>query len=248
MGWHWPDVTGPHPVASTGSPSARHQSQDGLQSRLASPVKKRPPVGYIQMRNQWYGDNRDLVKWGVLFELARRYGATHILQVLYQRPTAWGQLEIDGELVRLPDAVIEHFRSTAAVSAMRCSAKVEVISEEFMDRSDYLQIILHRIQSRAKLPGIVFLDPDTGLEPSVAGPEHVLESELAEIWSAMRPRDVLALYQHQTNRNGAPWVEQKKSQFERALEIAHESAKLARAAETPRDVALFFVQKSGPRD
>jgi hypothetical protein len=143
-------------------------------------------------------------------------------------PTAnyLGQLEIDGELVRLPDAVVEHFRSTAAVSTIRCPVKVEVISEEFGDRNNYLQIVLHRMQSRPEFPGIVFLDPDTGLEPSIAGPEHVLESELAEIWSAMRPRDVLALYQHQTNRNGAPWIEKKKSQFERALEIVQGSAKL----------------------
>ena len=200
------------------------------------------------MRNQWYGDNRDLIKWGVLLELARRYRAIHILQVLYQRPTTWGQLEIDGEFVRLPEAVIEHFRNTAAVSTMRCTVKVEVISDEFGDRKDYLQMVLRRIQSRLELPGIVFLDPDTGLAPRVATPEHVLESELVEIWSTIRPFDVLALYQHQTNRNGAPWIEEKKSQFERALAIGQGSAKLARAVETPRDVALFFAQKSGPRN
>lgn len=195
------------------------------------------------MRDQWYGDNRDLVKWGVLLELARRYHARHILQVLYRRSTIWGQLEIDGEMVTMPDAVVEHFRRTGAVSAMRCPVRVEVISEEFGNRTDYLGIILERIQSRTDFPGIVFLDPDTGLEPRVARPEHVLESELAQIWNGMRTCDVLVLYQHQTNRNGAPWVAQKQSQFERVLKIAQRSAKIARAVETPRDVALFFAQK-----
>jgi len=39
------------------------------------------------MRDKWYADNRDLVKWGVLLTLAERHAAKHILQVLYYRPT-----------------------------------------------------------------------------------------------------------------------------------------------------------------
>jgi hypothetical protein len=39
------------------------------------------------MRDIWYGDRRDLVKWGVLVELAARHDARHILQVLYPRWT-----------------------------------------------------------------------------------------------------------------------------------------------------------------
>jgi len=63
------------------------------------------------MRDKWYADNRDLVKWGVLLTLAERYAATHILQVLYYRPTEWAQLELDGEQAPLPAAVIRHSRS-----------------------------------------------------------------------------------------------------------------------------------------
>jgi hypothetical protein len=37
------------------------------------------------MRDKWYVDNRDLVKWGILLRLAERYAAKHILQVLYYR-------------------------------------------------------------------------------------------------------------------------------------------------------------------
>lgn len=200
------------------------------------------------MRDQWYGDNRDLVKWGVLLELARRHRAKHILQVLYQRPSIWERLEIDGEQVELPSAVIQHFRTAASVSAIRCSAKVEVISEHFGDRSNYLQTVLQRIRLRAQFPGIVFLDPDTGLEPRVAGPEHVLESEIAEIWRALRSGDVMAFYQHQTNRNGTPWIEPKKAQFERALGVRQGSVKVARAPRIARDVAFYYIEKKGKQN
>lgn len=197
------------------------------------------------MRDKWYGDNRDLVKWGVLLELAHRYHARHILQVLYQRPTTWQQLEIDGEQVPLPAAVVQHFRNATSIAAIQCSALVEVISETFGDRSEYLQIVLQRIRVRARLPGILFLDPDTGLEPRLAGPAHVLDAELAEIWKALRSNDIMLLYQHQTNRSGTPWIKPKKAQFERALGVREGSAKLARAPGIAPDVAFFYIEKNG---
>jgi len=195
------------------------------------------------MRDQWYGDNRDLVKWGVLLELAHRYRVKHILQVLYQRPSTWERLEIDGEQVELPPAVLQHFRRATSITALECAAQVEVISEPFGDRDAYLQIVLQRIRLRAQLPGIVFLDPDTGLEPSFARLEHVVGSELLKIWETLSSGDLLVLYQHQTNRNGGPWIEQKKAQFARALGVPEGMAKLARAAGIARDVAFFFIEK-----
>ena len=48
------------------------------------------------MRDKWHGDNRDWVKWGVLLELANRYQARQILQVLYQRSSTWERLISSG--------------------------------------------------------------------------------------------------------------------------------------------------------
>ena len=197
------------------------------------------------MRDQWYGDKRDLVKWGVLVELARRHRVMHILQVLYQRPSTWEPLEIDGELVEIPTAVVQHFRSATSVAAIQCTAKVDVVEEIFGDRSDYLKVVLQRIRLRPQVPGIVFLDPDTGLESHSPGPQHVLNSELTEIWNALRSGDILVFYQHQTNRNGTPWIEPKKIQFEQALGVQKGSTKLARAEGIARDVAFFFIEKRG---
>jgi len=195
------------------------------------------------MRDEWYGDKRDLVKWGVLVQLAWRYSVKHILQVLYYRPTIWGHLEIEGAKVKLPESVLQQFRRTGAISALQCPARIEVVQEHFRERTKYLQLVLQKIRLRTQVPGIVFLDPDTGLEPAVAGPKHVLESELISIWQAMKTSDVLVFYQHQTNRNNTPWIEPKRLQFEGALRLEPGSAKVASGVEIAKDVVFFFCQK-----
>jgi len=89
----------------------------------------------------------------------------------------------------------------------------------------------------------VFLDPDTGLEPSKPDFKHTVESELAGIWSRMQKGDVLVFYQHRTNRNGTPWIKPKLSQFERALGLPPGMTKLARGPALASDVVFFYVQK-----
>lgn len=195
------------------------------------------------MRDQWYADNRDLVKWGVVLTLAERYAAKHILQVLYYRPNNWPHLEVDGEQIPLPESVTRHFRQATAVSRIDASVPVELIADIFADRERYHRIVIDRIRARTQSPGIVLLDPDTGLEPGVATLDHVLDTDLAALWNELHVGDLLLFYQHQTNRNGRPWVEPKKEQFERALGISAGAAKLARGERIARDVVFFYAQK-----
>jgi len=201
------------------------------------------------MRDQWYGDNRDLVKWGVLLELSRNFARPHILQVLYLRPSEWGNLEIDGEIRPLPKEVRQHFRSVKAIQQMTSEVQIELIHEEFRDRNLYLDQVKERIRSRQIHPGVVFLDPDTGLEPAGhAGLQHVFNRELTAIWGALTPGDVLVFYQHKTNRNQEPWIKPKLGQFESAINAdAGENnrirGKLAYAPDVANDVAFFFATK-----
>ena len=196
------------------------------------------------MRDKWYADKRDLVKWGVLLTLAERHAATHILQVLYHRPTEWAHLEVDGEHVPIPDAVIRHFRQTSAVSAIDAPAPVEVVADTFENRGEYHRVVVDRIRRRSTTPGIVFLDPDTGLAPQTPTLDHVLDSELSTLWAGLKSGDVLVFYQHQTNRNGQPWIPPKKEQFERAIGLPVGAAKLARAEKIAQDVVFFYAKKA----
>jgi hypothetical protein len=196
------------------------------------------------MRDQWYGDKRDLVKWGVLLTLARDHAADRILQVTYFRPSEWPPLEIDGQERPVPEAVLRHFRDIRNVKTLSAGPRIEVVETPFVDRQKYSEVILEAIAQRpADETLVVFLDPDTGLAPRTADFKHVLDFELSEIWQHMVPGDVLVFYQHQTNRNATPWIEPKREQFEKALGLSPGTAKVATGLAIANDVAFFYSCK-----
>lgn len=200
------------------------------------------------MRDLWYGDKRDLVKWATLVSLAQQFRSRHILQVLYYRPTVWDQIKIDGKLVEMPNSVIRHFRDVNSIRRLSCGVIVETVPERFDGRSEYLETILVAIPARTEAPGIVFLDPDTGLEPKSGKYDHshVCIDELKGIWGALSARDLLVLYQHEDNKRNEEWRERKRRQFAAALAshgVSDAHVKLAHAPGIARDVAFYFAQK-----
>jgi hypothetical protein len=199
------------------------------------------------MKDIWYGDNRDLIKWGVLLTLADQHRIGRILQVAYFRPSIWPTIEIDGVAHPLPAEVVEHFRDFRTIARLpKGPRSLEILPIEvpFVDRDRYLSAVIDAILE-SPAPSIVFLDPDTGLQPPRPSMEHILESELTAIWDRMRESDVLVFYQHKTNRTGAPWIDPKRAQFERAIGIAPGSARLAGGA-AARDAVFFIAPKILP--
>jgi len=211
----------------------------------ANQIAKLSPEGWRVVKDKWYGDNRDLVKWGALLLLANRFVGSRIVQVACYRPET---IEIDGVRHLMPDAVISHFsRSLKDIARLNSPCvQIEVFDLPFLDRDEYMQGLQASLANliSSGSPCIVFLDPDTGLEPMNKHElEHVLESELAQIWSAMRADDVLVFYQHKTDRKrGTSWIDPKRKQFEKALGLPIGAAKMARG-ETATDVVFFFAQK-----
>jgi hypothetical protein len=204
------------------------------------------------MQDRWYGDNRDLVKWGTLLELARIYQVKQILQVLYLRPNTWDhdefpQIEVGGEKVDITKEVIQHFRNVNLIRNLKSPVTIEVLNSEFQDRQTYLQQVVDAIKGRVNTPSIIFLDPDTGLQPQFARPDftHVLNEELASIWRSLSANDVLVFYQHKTGMNNRPWIEPKLNQFVNALGVDSAEAKYAHAPtfNTANDVAFFYAKK-----
>jgi hypothetical protein len=198
------------------------------------------------MRCKYYGDRRDLVKWGVLLHIARDHCVGRILQVAYFRPSEWGQLEIDRQQRPIPKEVLSHFRNLRNIEGLTNSPRIELLASPFEDRQCYIEKIVQALNiRRCKETCVVFLDPDTGLEPRKPNLNHVLESELAEIWCHLIPGDILVFYQHQTNKKGEPWIEQKREQFENALGLARGVAKVAVGSTIASDVAFFYCRKEG---
>src|SRR5437867_10009089 len=70
------------------------------------------------MKDAWYSDKRDLVKWGTLLRLAEIRESPAILQVAYYRPNSWPTIEIDGRNYELPENVTAHFRRISNVRTL----------------------------------------------------------------------------------------------------------------------------------
>jgi hypothetical protein len=131
------------------------------------------------MRTQWYGDKRDLVKWATLFHLCRKHSIKTIIQIpfLPKENGCEHRLEIDGESVDFPREVWQHFRDLDHVKELE-GMNIEVLRHEFSHRAR--QVYWNEVKLRLGQigePKIVFLDPDTGIEPGKAGRKHVLRSE-----------------------------------------------------------------------
>jgi hypothetical protein len=204
------------------------------------------------VKDKWYGDNNDLVKWSVLLHLADRYKVGRILQVLYYRQdTIELVIEIDDREHQMPEAVKRHFRDAMDIIRLKVSPniKVEVIGSQFNNRDAYLKEILARILATKsdEPPCIVFLDPDTGLAPGKPKWEHVLKTELEDIWGAMRSGDVLVFYQHKGRQKGPQWFEPRLKDFRDALRITDGAARTAQGGKGKKKfpVVFFFAQKDG---
>jgi len=70
---------------------------------------------------------------------------------------------------------------------------------------------------------VVFLDPDNGIAGKRCSGEHVSIEHVAWVWEALRPKDVLAVYQHSFREPG--WAEKKKAVLSAVLGdvVAHGS-------------------------
>jgi hypothetical protein len=150
------------------------------------------------MRDQWYGDDRDVVKWGAIVHLARREKISTVIHVAMYRvdpppallATAFGNVEI-------PVEVIRHFRSLGDIARLGAvtGLEIELLKQPFTDRVAYFEQVCERISARSA-PVIVFLDPDVGLAFDIAGPEHVTSTDVSKLFSMLRRGDMLVCYQH----------------------------------------------------
>jgi hypothetical protein len=154
------------------------------------------------MQDIWYADNRDLIKWSVLLHLVRKYNAKKIVQIAYYRKSDFKTFEIDGVNQNIPEEILNHFRRIKDIETLNLEVPVHVFDTVIADRKVYLSASLRFIQRFQDSNTVVFLDPDTGLEPKRHGLQHVLESEAKTIYDNLMKGDVFAFYQHQTNLNG----------------------------------------------
>jgi hypothetical protein len=197
------------------------------------------------MRDKWHSDNRDLIKWSVLLLLARRFGADRIIQIVFLNPSDFAQIQIDGEPHQIPPEVLSHFRDLRNITGLSRQPQISVFDSAFRDRGDYLRAALSCVASFSKERCVVFLDSDTGLEPNGGGDsKHVLESEALAFWDALPQGSVFVFYQHETNKAGKPWIEDKRAQLGGAIGVPIAKLKVASGPKIAKVVVFFYASKA----
>jgi len=194
------------------------------------------------MRDQWYGDDRDLVKWGGLLHLAHRESMSAILYVAMYRADAATEPLLTGRgPVDLPAEVLRHFRDIDDIQRLARATGLEITvhKDPMTHRRAYFARVATRIQSQAG-PMLVFLDPDIGLVSEGAGPEHVASADVSVVFDAMREGDLLVCYQHA--RRQKDWRGRARRAFANAPGIPAFEVEAIRS-DLARDVLLLAVKK-----
>src|SRR6266852_3832994 len=136
------------------------------------------------MRNQWYGDHRDIVKWGTLMHLAHAHSLRLILQVAYLRhnhdvpliKSACGEEEVRQE-------ILKHFRDIHLIKGLAKSTgiEIEVFDRYFAAklRDEYTADVVSHIKKITTTPCVILLDPDTGLSTNRSSSAHVTPDEVS---------------------------------------------------------------------
>ncbi len=208
------------------------------------------------MRDQWYGDKRDVVKWATLVHLAQSLGIRHILQVAYLRPSKLpATLKTRDGSARIPVAVLDHFRSINAIAhlAHETDLCIDVMDDPFETSAEcprradvgreYTERVVRKLRSCDGWPVIVFLDPDTGIAVSKAAFEHVAADETRAIYDALKPGDVLVLYQHAHRK--PDWRVRTRRAFAAAIGLPERHIATFTCPELTNDVAFFVAEKAG---
>jgi hypothetical protein len=195
------------------------------------------------MRERWFADDRDLVKWSSLLHVARQHRLARILQVAYMRTDETPVVTIGADDILVDPAVWSFFRDLRRVRELGATVgiAIEVICDTFdpRHRIAYASAVVGAIDSVNSAPLLLFLDPDTGLQPLRAGAVHVHRDEVQRYWSALRAGDVLALYQHA--RHDTTWAADVTSELSSLCGDA--VVEVARSADVGKDVALLFARK-----
>ena len=197
------------------------------------------------MKDVWYADDRDIVKWGGLVYLCLEKRIKNVVQVAYYRRQPWQKLLFDKAEIDLPGQVIKHFRrdiEDIKRLAHRTGLTIEVIKKEFSHgiRMDYHRYVCKEID-RIKGPKVVFLDPDVGLAPNKGTAGHVKPDEVSMIWQSLNPEDFLVFYQHRFRDRS--WVEIRRKQLAEACGVEIGQIRTWSAEKIAKDVVLFFIEK-----
>lgn len=165
------------------------------------------------MRNEWYGDKKEVVKWASLLYLAQREGIEHIFYIVMRTDTqqdypkikdlngnaVLGQRDVVEQVANFFDRHKDLIRIEELGKKHNIHIEVWLKRFEHVNRASYFAEVCRKM--RVSEPRSVwFFDPDTGIEPNRADGTHIKKQELRDAFAALKSGDFLACYQHNTRR------------------------------------------------
>ncbi len=196
------------------------------------------------MRDNWYGDNRDIVKWSALIQLARQTRARTVVQVAFYRPAApYPMLSMqatDGDTpVPIPEEVLSHLRKLKCIKGLACDGiQIKPLLVPWTeDRQAYIAEVIANLKSFQQRPLVALLDPDTGIGPDTVNLKHVAKAEIRQVYESLRRDDTLVVYQHAWRQ--AEWLDSAKERFASAIGVTTRDIITVSCLELASDVALF---------
>jgi hypothetical protein len=192
------------------------------------------------MQDYWYADHLDLIKWGILLQLADSFQAERILQLAFNpRSETFDRLVIDGKVRDIPPEALAHFRNLQTIGGLSAKVRVTVFDSPFNERQrrSHGDAVCAFVSAFSGERCVVFLDPDVGLEPRPGDGtlKHLHETEARQIWESMKAGDVFALFQHRTNMAAKPWLGTKQRQLARVLGVLPDAVRIAHVLKTGKD-------------
>src|SRR6185312_2287255 len=169
------------------------------------------------MRDEFYGDRRDLWKWTVaLNEAADR----KIIYVAMLRPDDNPRLPEDirrdvGEFFLAERKELDRSRKCSRIQ--RLSDRIVLFLEDYKhtDAAGYFSRVRQHLVSRtANANFLILIDPDTGIHTK-STPKHVSFDQLGLIWNVMHQGDKLLIYQHHARQTREEWIAAKLSNFDK---------------------------------
>jgi hypothetical protein len=197
------------------------------------------------MRDFWYSDNRDLLKWALLIHLADKHKLKTIIQVpFWRRENKQMYFTLRDKRIPIPDEVWSFFRDIRHIKQLgsKCGITLKVVGEEFThpERLKYSTLVVQYLKG-CKGSLLLFLDPDTGLEPQKPNEKHVSLKELQNAWANLHVGDFMVLYQHA--RREKNWCKNVKDQVSKACGVDVDNVDVAYSEDIGRNVAFFCIEK-----
>jgi len=205
------------------------------------------------MQNKWYGDKRDLVKWGTLIHLAGDDPEVRILQVLMMRPDSQRGSLLTENGTRAAKShpvsarVFDHFRRVQDITCL--DKRIATYDKPFPEKDQgkpqderklYFAGVCKWVRGFHGKRRVVLVDPDTGIKQRRRTWKHIEDGEMKELYQQLDRGDTLVLYLHRQLFQ-KDWLDRTLRQFAKATT---DEVRVFQCCELAPDVALFAVNKS----